>query len=390
MTRPNIRNLFASNAAVGDIGDPDVFTPVSPSYPDRVENQYSLGWFVSGTKIVKQPHQWVNFLYNGVDKNLYSLAFKFNQWSSVIPYKKGAMVSHNLKHFKAISENLNSLPPSLDWEECFSESPLYKNKLDINYSNISSHELRRDNPHQVTKEQVDAYSISEVDASLAISLASINAHKTYKNPHSVSYKHLGVLPKSGGVFTGPVVLHDMVLSRGTIKPLNSAIRFEAFGTRFGVRADTGLNKDSLNVISFNNYEPIKIRNNFKFAERLADIGLPLNGCLNFFADGGTEVLYKGDAFTFTIMAEVISVGVDEAGFNQGLRVSSGFHSVVISGLPNEVYILATVDGEPVLKQVSSTGEVDIIDLFKPSEVIGDVKVWFGSLERGFKSSLRKG
>ena len=59
----------------------------------------------------------------------------------------------------------------------------------------------------------------------------------------------------------------MQLSKGIIRPVASAIRLEAYGTRFGVRSDTGLNKDSLEVVSFNNYEAMKIRNNPKFANQ---------------------------------------------------------------------------------------------------------------------------
>lgn len=393
MLRPRLDKLFASNALPTDIGDPDVYTPSDPVYPHRVPEQYKVGWFVSDDEVVKQPHQWINFFYNGLDKGIYSVASRSNYWSSKVKYKIEAIVYHGNNFYKALKDNPTGTPAlvSTEWEVCFTTLEEYMTLINEVIGSIDGHMARRNNPHNVTPVQVDAYTIPQVDATLSTSLANITTHKNSNNPHSVTHTQLGVLPTSGGVFTGAVVLHDIQLSKGIIRPLSSAIRLEAYGTRFGVRSDTGLNKDSLEVVSFNNYEAMKIRNNPKFAEQLPDISIPLNGDLNFFSSQGIDgVEYTGSAYSFTdYLGNSISLLEDTPGFNIGLHVdNTKAQTLKLAGtISTGLSLFAIVDDIPTFVFVSNGNNINLLSVLGATKSVRDINIWFGPLDDYFKSSL---
>lgn len=394
MNRPRIDKIFASDALVEDIGDPDVFTPSDPEYPHRVPEQYKAGWFVFDDEVVKQPHQWINFFYNGLDKGIYSNASRYNYWSSKVKYKFEAIVYHGNNFFKALKANPTGTPAlvSTEWEVCFTTLEEFMILINEVIGSTDGHMARRNNPHNVTPTQVDAYTIPQVDATLSTSLTNITTHKNNNNnPHAVSYDQLGVLPTSGGVFTGAVALRDMQLSRGIIRSLAAAIRLEAFSTRFGIRGDTGLNKDSLEVVSFNNYEAMKIRNNPKFAKQLPDISIPLNGDLNFFSSQGIEgVEYTGDAYSFTdYLGNLISLPANTPGFNIGLHVDNTKAQTLklIGAISTGLSLFAIVDDTPTFVFVSSGSNINLLSVLGATKSVRDVKIWFGPLNEYFKSSL---
>lgn len=394
MTRPRIDRLFASNALPEDIGDPDVFTPANPPYPHRVPEQYKAGWFVSDDEVVKQPHQWINFFYNGLDKGIYSNASRYNYWSSKVEYEFEAIVYYGNNFFKALKSNPTGTPAlvSTEWEVCFTTLEEFMILINEVIGSADGHMARRDNPHNVTPAQVDAYTKPQVDETLDATLVNTTTHKNRKdNPHSVTYDQIGVLPTSGGIFTGAVDLHDMQLSKGIIRCLVAAIRLEAFSTRFGVRSDTGLNKDNLEVVSFNNYEAMKIRNNPKFANQQPDITIPLNGDLNFFSSQGIEVVeYTGDAYSFTdYLGNSVSLPVDTPGFNIGLHVdvTKAQTLKLVGAISTGLSLFAIVDDIPTFVFVSNGNNINLLSVLGVTKSVRDINIWFGPLDDYFKSSL---
>ena len=391
MIRPNLGRVFASNAFESDIGHPDTFIPSEPIYPGRVENQYNVGWFVEGIEVTKQPHQWINFFYNSLDNILRTHATQNNKFSSQVSYKKNALVSVDNLLFMALVEDPQGTPSIIntDWSLCLSSLEEYSNATStLHVSHINNFS----NPHNVTADQLDVYGIGEVDVGLGETLEVVDLHKLKTdNPHDITYSQLKVLPTSGGSFTGAVELYELHTRHGVIKPLLGAIRFEVFGTRFGVRADTGLNKDSLNVVSFNNYEVLKMRNNPKFSQTIPDISIPLTGDLNFHSLGFVEnIEYKGSAYTYTnFLDEVISLDVDECGFNKGLHISSSANQTLsLLGLPNVgISVSAVVDGVRTFVFISSGVGVNLIEVLGATSSIRDIKIWLGELDETFKSSL---
>lgn len=397
MIRPNLGRVFASNAFESDIGHPDTYIPSDPVYPGRVENQYDVGWFVEGVEVTKQPHQWINFFYNNLDNSLRTHASQNNKASAQISYKKNAIVSVDNLLFMALVEDPQGTPSTIntDWTLCFASLEEYSNLFNATSTNYNNHINNFSNPHNVTKDQIDAYDTGEVDVGLGETLEVVELHKLKTdNPHNVTYSQLKVLPTSGGSFTGAVELYELHTRHGVIKPVLGAIRFEVFGTRFGVRADTGLNKDSLNVVSFNNYEVLKIRNNPKFSQTIPDISIPLTGDLNFHSlDFVESIEYRGSAYTYTnFLDEVVSLDEDECGFNKGLQISSSANQTLsLLGLPNVgISVSAVVDGVRTFVFVSSGVGVNLIEVLGATSSIRDIKIWLGELDETFKSSLYEG
>lgn len=392
MIRPRLDKLFASNALPTDIGDPDTFTPVDPIYPERVANQYNVGWFVTGGTVVKQPHQWINYFYNGVDKGLLDLAAKYNLWSDRIDYEKSAIVYHGQNFFKALVENPIGTPTlvSTEWDVCFTTLEEFMALFSAVKGATDGHVIRTDNPHDVTSTQLNIYTKNEVDTFVTTTTSSVNNHKLDKaNPHNVTYTQLGTLPTTGGTFEGPVSIQQIVLNRGLIRLQLSAIRLEAFESRFGLREDTGLNKDSVEVLSFNKYEAIKIRNNQQFTNRAPDVVLPLSTDLNFFSGNGIGLEYRGLGYTFTNYLGVVqTLTVDEPGFNLGLHIDATKNqSLTLSGISSGVSISAIVDGVDTFVYVSSGSNLDLLEVLSPTTTLKDVNIWFGTLSDTFKSTL---
>lgn len=389
MIRPRLDKLFASNALPSDIGCPDAFTPIDPIYPERVDNQYDVGWFVTSGTIVKQPHQWVNYLYNGVDKGLLDFATKYNLWSDIVEYKEGAIVYHDQNFFQALVESPVGTPAlvSTEWGVCFTTLEEFVNAVT---GTAGEHIFRKDNPHDVTPSQLNIYTKDEVDAIVATTASSVDNHKIDKtNPHKVSPAQLGTLPITGGTFEGPVSIQQMVLNRGLVRFQLAAIRLEAFESRFGLRADTGLNKDSLEVLSFNKYEVIKLRYNQQFTNRSPDVILPLTTDLNFFSGGDIGIEYKGLGYTFTDYLGVVNtLTTDEPGFNLGLHINTSKNqSLVLTGASSGVSISAIVDEVNTFVFVSSGSNLNLLEVLSPKTTLKDVNIWFGTLSDTFKSTL---
>ena len=392
LIRPRLDKLFASNALPTDIGDPDTFSPVDPFYPERVANQYDVGWFVTGGTVVKQPHQWVNYFYNGVDKGLLDLAAKYNLWSDIIDYEKTAIVYHGQNFFKALVESPVGTPAlvSTEWEVCFTTLEEFMILINEVIGSTDGHMIRRDNPHVVTPTQLNIYTKNEVDTFITTTTSSVNNHKLDKaNPHNVTYTQLGTLPITGGTFEGPVSIQQIVLNRGLIRLQLSAIRLEAFESRFGLRVDTGLNKDSVEVLSFNKYEVIKLRNNQQFTNRAPDVALPLTTDLNYFSGDGIGLEYKGLGYIFTDYLGVVqTLSTDEPGFNLGLHIDiTKNQSLVLSGVSSGLSISAIVDGVDTFVYMSSGLNLDLLEVLSPTTTLKDVNIWFGTLSDTFKSTL---
>ena len=117
-----------------------------------------------------------------------------------------AIVYHGKPILQSLKANFTGTPAlvSTEWEVCFTTLEEFMILINEVIGSTDGHMARRNNPHNVTPVQVDAYTIPQVDATLNTSLANITTHKNRFNPHSVSYSQLGVLPTSGGVFTGAV------------------------------------------------------------------------------------------------------------------------------------------------------------------------------------------
>ena len=106
-----------------------------------------------------------------------------------------------------------------------------------------------------------------LDSTLSNALGNINTHKDTANPHNETPYQVGTIPDSGGVFTGEVRFRSLLIPFGVVRIFGNALRIEASEGRFGLTDN--LMKDSKLVLSENNFEPLKQKNNYRFKVRMS-------------------------------------------------------------------------------------------------------------------------
>lgn len=376
--------IWGEDALPADIGDPDIFKPSEPVYPGDVPNMYEKGWFVSGDEVVKQPHQWINYFYRGVDLGIVAHAAQYNRWSELVDYKKEAVVFYDQNFYKALIPSPTSTPSlvSTEWEVCFTTLEEFKTLIDIVIASTDGHLALRNNPHNLTATQINAYTIPQLDSTLSNALDNINTHKDTANPHNETPYQVGTIPDSGGVFTGEVRFRSLLIPFGVVRIFGNALRIEASEGRFGLTDN--LMKDSKLVLSENNFEPLKQKNNYRFKVRCPDIAMPLLGDLNMHSNVLVEsCTYQGEAMSFTnYRDEVVSVGINEVPFNLGLHIDpSKSQSLSIEGTINtDVSIMADVDGERKFVYLPLWTNGNLIEILGATNLIKNIHLWMGEID----------
>ena len=157
--RPKYINLWAESALPEDIGDADVYVPQNPAYPEQTTNQYLTGWYVPPLNdLVKQPHQWINAWAYTVDLAILEAMQSGPTYDATVTYRKGGMVNANGVWWAAKSDGQLSAPNVTQWSKTqFTDVDEFQASLAELNAKQTAHEGRRDNPHNVTTTQIDAY-----------------------------------------------------------------------------------------------------------------------------------------------------------------------------------------------------------------------------------------
>lgn len=262
--RPKYTHLWAESALPEDIGDADVYVPQNPAYPEQAANQYSVGWYVSPRNdLVKQPHQWVNSWAYTVDLAILELVRSGNQYETTVSYRKGGIVNVEGVWWAAKASGKLKPPHVSQWKKTqFADVDEIQAAVAERNAFLDAHEARTDNPHKVTAAQLSADTKAQTDAKVAAVQSDLNAWIVRKdNPHKVTPAQLGVLPATGGVFTGRVTFPQIKQVGGSVIGLYGGVMgFTLNAYNFGIQPSTEIPvSNNSELLTTSSYEVMRRR-----------------------------------------------------------------------------------------------------------------------------------
>lgn len=342
--RPNISLLWADQALPEDIGDADVFVPSNPNYPEQQPDQYNIGWTVTPSAVVKQPHQWINSFYHATDMQLKEIAEKNFGWDAGVTYAAGAIVLHETKRYVATAENIN-LVPGVD--PVWSES-LYGNLTKAQgetkntdfMNSMKSHTGNKSNPHAVTAAQMGGYTQAEIDTKINTEQSDLNAHKALTDPHQLTPEQAGTIPSTGGTFTGEVNILEWRQREVNFKRSTDWFFMANSNNNLGINVKTRHpNKDNIEMLTTRTWGGIHRRNFYKFVAPVPDLHMPLTCNVHAYSASGAQVVFSsvgGAVYTDKSGVEHTTVAGEPA-FNEDGLVTGGLDCTISVSNPGSLF-----------------------------------------------------
>lgn len=216
VARPHLGNVWATTADITDIIDPDL--DVAHPSGRGGAGRYALGWEATP---IKQPHEWANFLGNKLDETFKQQAERgFLLWEDDIAYVEGSIVYHGSSTYIAKQASTNQLPTNTTyWLERTDDIAAINAAVASLHETLDDHVVNYSNEHatHVHDLVVSGYTTTEIDALIASGLQDVLDHIALtNNPHQVTPTQLGVLPVTGGIFTGQVDYRYMAFETFTL------------------------------------------------------------------------------------------------------------------------------------------------------------------------------
>ncbi|MBG6243004.1 MAG: hypothetical protein EKE20_14800 [Candidatus Symbiopectobacterium sp. Dall1.0] len=262
-------------------------------------NKYGQGW------VAEIPtYQVLNYLQYKTDLTLLSLGERgFFEWGSDINYAKGALVwneADNTIYISLVaSPDKNKSPDKNAKEWSKSSIQISRKEFDDAVTKINSHVtmLGHTNPHKLTPKDIDTYSRVEVDSKVKGLADDGAAHIADKNnPHGDTAEKIGAVPKTGGTYTGQIVMgtgkvflsdsgkESIGLLNGGNYILNASCMLGIDKNGKAVHVDaTG--KSSI-LVDESNYLNAKLQHESSFAVGCPDFYSPLISDLNIYEGAG--------------------------------------------------------------------------------------------------------
>ena len=189
VTRPELGRIWALSGARFDPGT----------------QKYTLGWTAE-----IPTYEVLNYLQYRVDLALLSTAQRgIPEWGSDLTYGLGSVVWDNKDsriYVSKVAVPSKSKAPSdnpADWELSSTQFTM-TSFLSLN-GKIDDHIAARNDPHNVTADQVGTYTSSVIDSKISKVAGDITAHTGRRdNPHGTTAEQAGAVPKTGGEYLGPV------------------------------------------------------------------------------------------------------------------------------------------------------------------------------------------
>lgn len=284
--RPEVGRVWASAASTSNVQDPDKYTP----------GKVNLGW-VSEIP----PYQWFNWLLKRNDELKRSLVERgIAAWGSDVTYLKGALAYNDADFtiYICLKEN-KGIQPDKDNGTNWVASAVQITKDDFTRLTqiLSDHVTNKNNPHNVTAAQIDAYTKAQIDALLNKYNGDFNKHlQDFNNPHKTTAAAAGAVPITGGKYTGVV---EFTQARMVIGSTTSGFDTSDNYTRI-FKDDKGLGINAAGKPVFStgssqkellyseNFASLTLQNNPTFAVPSPDLHIPLSGDI---------CIYEGEDFT---------------------------------------------------------------------------------------------
>ena len=364
--RPKYTHLWAESALPEDIGDADVYVPQNPAYPEQVANQYSAGWYVSPLDdLVKQPHQWINSWAYTVDLAILELVRSGNQYDTTVSYRKGGIVNVEGVWWTAKASGKLNPPHVSQWKKTqFADVDELQAAIAERNAFLDAHEARTDNPHKVTAAQLSADTQAQTDAKVAAVQSDLNAWKARKdNPHKATPAQLGVLPVTGGVFTGRVTFPQIKQAGGSVVGLYGGVMgFTLNAYNFGIQPSTEVPvSNNTELLTTSSYERMRRRAGRRYLKAAPEAHFLLANDIHTVPSGLGGGTLTGPA-SFNGVSLKLEAGQS---LTTAIPITSGT-------------VIARVDGVTTAKV--GTLPLNILSLFT-GERISDLKLWSTLLTR---------
>ncbi|QTQ06917.1 hypothetical protein [Aeromonas phage PVN05] len=175
---------------------------------DPGTQKYNLGWTAE-----IPTYEVLNYLQYRTDLALLSAAQRgIPEWGNDLTYGLGSVVWDNkngtVYTSKVATPNKSKAPSDNPNEWEISSTQFTMNSFLALNKKIDDHVAARNDPHNVTADQVDTYIKSVIDSKVAKVDGDISNHVNRKdNPHGVTAAQAGAVPVTGGTYTGAVTFN---------------------------------------------------------------------------------------------------------------------------------------------------------------------------------------
>lgn len=393
LSRPLIPYQWGQLALPADIQDPDIYQPTDPNYPNPARPQFPVGWFVNPRQRVKQPHEWINFWYNGVDRGLTAHYESTNLWDATIKYPAGALVRFGDLIYVAVVPTIGTSPAvgmTTPWNATkfgSSNTTDAPAALATFAAKINNHEVATNNPHSTTYTHVGGYSKAQIDDKVLTISNAAQAHiPRQDNPHAVSYTGINALGATpGGAFTGAVSLLRMIVPSMSVEYTAMQMKLVSNGNSTGLKDGVAL-KDDIVLVHDNNFPAINIKTNPRFVVPTPEIRLPLAIDINLM---GTDVVTTTEYTSVASVSYINKAGAaatapaNTPAFSRaGLVIQAAVGPQLILSGPNigmPMTAVATVDGIRVKSAATVFNNQNVLSYFNATATIKDICIWYGTL-----------
>lgn len=308
--RPEVGRVWASAASTSNVQDPDKYTP----------GKVNLGW-VSEIP----PYQWFNWLLKRNDELKRSLVERgIAAWGSDVTYLKGALAYNDADFtiYICLKEN-KGIQPDKDNGTNWVASAVQITKDDfLRLTQIlDDHVKSKNNPHNVTAAQIDAYTKAQIDALLNKYNGDFNKHlQDFNNPHKTTAAAAGAVPITGGKYTGVV---EFTQARMVIGSTTSGFDTSDNYTRiFKDDKGLGINVSGKPVFSSGstqkellyseNFSDLTLQNNPVYAVPTPDMYIPLSSDICIYEGGGYTEFSRSSRATYrNLQGKLVLVEIDE-------------------------------------------------------------------------------
>lgn len=320
--RPSYR-VYASGPSAA-VTDPDL----DASHPG---GQGGAGKYAKGWVPEKEPHQWINYIFQQCDINFEELLQQgFLTWDASVTYALGGLTYFNGSTYRAKSSNINK-PPETNpdiWESGIANmsEATWRTQAQQFTTGLNAHIARKgptDNAHNTTIAQAGGYDKATIDALFKAPRDGLNAHLSdFNNPHNVTLTQVNCLPAAtGGTFTGLVTMYQMQLIDATeyLSAVGGVITIGHASGRIGI-------KDSLpknivtgeEYVSQASYARIRSKYEIDFSTREPEFEIPLQGYLSSPSQGSYMLEFsRPSTLNYTDRAGVVrTAAVDEPAFTE--------------------------------------------------------------------------